>query len=296
MRGLNRLAAGQHYLVSRSQMIAVGLDENFADRQICNGRWVRIHDGVYQVDLRALDWEGQLMAAVLACGPGALVSHRAAMALWGLDGIGSAPVELTVPFNNHPIPAGVIVHRTRRAREPASQHGIPVCTPERTLLDVAGCLPRLIVAKALDSAIRLGLTKVGEMWITLAREGGRGVKGTRALRWVLQERVVDTATDSGSEFELLYHMQMAMLPTPELKHEFFVGGRRMVPDFYWPDRHKAIEVDGIDAHSSADKLDDDLERQNLMLSLGVELRRFSARKIRREPELVVAQIRQYLEA
>lgn len=299
MRGevetLNDVAAGQHYLVSRAQVLECGLDRKHAERQIASGRWLRIHDGVYQIDTRPLDWQAQLMAAVLAAGPGALVSHRAAIVLWELDGIGSAPVELTVPFNNHPIPEGVIAHRTRRGRVSAVRHGIPVCIPERALLDGAGCLPRIAIAKALDSAIRKGLATLESTWLTLAREGGRGVKGTRALRWVLQERLHDTSTDSGSEFELLYYMQQEMLPMPELKYELYSGERRMVPDFYWPTLLKAVEVDGLDAHSSADKLDDDLVRQNLLMELGIELRRFSARRIRREPLAVVAEIRQFLE-
>jgi hypothetical protein len=300
MRGeiekLHAVAGEQHFLVSLGQVVECGLNEKYAERQADSGRWIRRHDGVYQVDVRPLDRRGELMAAVLAAGPAALVSHRAAIVLWGLDGIRTAPPELTVPFNNHPIPEGVIVHRTRRGREAAVRERIPVCTAERTLLDAAGCLPRMVVAKALDSALRLGHTTVERTWETLTREGGRGVRGTRALRWVLQERRHDTATDSGSEVELLYHMQMAMLPRPELDHELFSDGRRMVPDFYWPNLGKAIEVDGVDAHSSADQLDDDLVRQNLLLDLGIELRRFSARRIRREPAAVVAEIRHFLES
>jgi len=69
-----------------------------------------------------------------------------------------------------------------------------------------------------------------------------------------------------------------------------------VPDFIWPDRGKAVEVDGIDAHSSADRLDDDLVRQNELMDIGLQIRRYSARRIRRDPAGVVEQIRQFLEA
>jgi very-short-patch-repair endonuclease len=76
---------------------------------------------------------------------------------------------------------------------------------------------------------------------------------------------------------------------------FAASGRR-VPDFIWPDRGKAIEVDGVDAHDSADRPDDDLMRQNELMDLGLEIRRFSGRRIRRDPVGVVEQIRQFLEA
>jgi len=133
------------------------------------------------------------------------------------------------------------------------------------------------------------------MWMMLASEGGRGVKGTRLMRSVLRQRVHDTATDSGSEFELLYHMQKGLLPRPELGFELFAPSGRRVPDFIWPDRDKAVEVDGIDSHDSADRLDDDLVRQNELMDLGLQIRRFSARRVRRDPEGVVEEIRRFLE-
>jgi very-short-patch-repair endonuclease len=156
-------------------------------------------------------------------------------------------------------------------------------------------LPRITIAKALDSALRKRLTTLDRVYDTLVAKGGRGVKGTRLLRSVLRDRITDTATGSGSEFELLYHMQMAFLPRPELQFELFADGERRLPDFFWPALGKAVEVDGIDAHDSADRLDDDLVRQNALMDLGIELRRFSARRVRREPQAVVAEIRQFLE-
>ncbi|HJS72612.1 MAG TPA: DUF559 domain-containing protein [Acidimicrobiia bacterium] len=236
------------------------------------------------------------MAAVLACGPGALASHRAALVIWQLDGISSAPLELTVPYDSRPIPEGIIVHRTRRPQEPAEAQGIPVTTVERTLLSCAAHFPEITLGKALDSAIRKRLTDVDRCYDALVAEGGRGVRGTRRFRRVLMERVHDASTGAGSEFELLYHMQMGLLPRPELQHQLFVEGERRVPDFYWPQLGKAVEVDGVDAHSSADRLDDDLVRQNALLDLGIQLRRFSARRVRREPERVVAEIRKFLES
>lgn len=295
IRRVNELAAEQRYLVSRDQVRSCGLDDAFVRHQVEAGRWLRIHDGVYQVDFRPLDRNGELLAAALACGPGAVVSHRAAFLLWNLEGINSAPVEITVPFNNHPVPTGVIVHRTRRPIRQTFKDGIPAVTVERTLLDCAGLLPRRTVAKGLDSALRHRETSLDRLWMTLAADGGRGVRGTRSMRWVLRERAHDIGTDSGAEFELLFEMKLDMLPEPELKHEFFAGDRRIVPDFYWPDLNKAVEVDGVEAHASADRLDDDLVRQNLLLDLGVELRRFSARRVRRETRAVVAEVRRFLE-
>lgn len=292
---INSAAADQRYLVTRSETVELGGSDRYIDVRLRSGRWVKVHPGVYQVDLRPLSWESKLLAGILACGPGAAASHRAALKLWRLDGIWSAPVEVSMPFGNLGYPEGVIVHRTRRDCEISESQGVPVTTVERTLLDCAAFLSDRILGKALDAALRKNLTTIETMYETLRREGGRGVRGTKRLRRVLAQRMYDEATDSGAEFDLLYFMALNNLPEPEIDHELFPRGDRRIPDFYWPDLAKAVEVDGIDAHSSAEKLDDDLDRQNAIMDLGIDIRRFSARRIRRDPQGVVAEIARFLE-
>ncbi len=289
------VASDQRFLVTRSDVFDLGGSEALITWKLSTGVWTRRQPGVYQVDRRPMDWEDELMAAVLAGGSGCLVSHRAALVLWELDGLSQAPIEITAPYTHGPVPAGTIVHRTRKPMQEALVRGIPTTTVERTLLQCSSVLPPLIIAKAVESALRKRLTTSERIEHLIASKGGRGVKGTRKLRWVMRERASDTATDSGSETELLYHMRVEMLPEPVLQQEFFSSdGQRMVPDFYWPQFGKAVEVDGVDAHDSADRLDHDLKRQNALMDLGVELRRFSAREVRRNPTGVVGQIRQFL--
>ncbi len=92
-------------------------------------------------------------------------------------------------------------------------------------------------------------------------------------------------------------MRLAGVPEPVLQKEFLSrDGERMLPDFYWTDREKAVEVDGVDAHDSAERLDRDLKRQNALMDLGIELRRFSAREVRRNPGRVVDEIRAFLDS
>jgi very-short-patch-repair endonuclease len=289
------LAKDQQFLISRPQLEALGASSSAIDARLRSGSWIRRQCGVVQIDNRPQDWHSLLMTAVLAAGDGARASHRSAFVLWGLEGISTRFVELTVPYTHGPVPTEVIVHRTRRPHDGTQVDGIPVTAAERTLLDCAAQLPAHIIGKALDSAIRRDLVTMDSVNDVLVTAGGRGVRGTRRLRSVLSERHHDTATDSGSEYELLRHMQAALLPPPELHHELWPENGRRVPDFFWPDRNKAVEVDGLDAHSSADKLDDDLKRQNDLMDLGIEIRRFSAREIRRNPLGVVSQIRRFLD-
>lgn len=300
MRGLDNriaeLASGQRFLITRDEVFDLGGSDEMVMSRLESGLWTRVHPGVYQIDRRPLDWESRLLAAALACGPDARVSHRAALVLWGMDGVTYAPLEVTMPFGNLAVPDGVIVHRSRRPTPKREHRGIPVSGPERTILECSLYLPPITLGKALDSAIRLSLTTIDRMWLMLATEGGRGVKGTRRLKQVLNDRTHDTATDSGAEFELLYHMKRRGLPMPVLGFEIQTESGRRIPDLAWPDRDKGVEVDGIDAHDSADKLDDDLTRQNDLMNLGLDIRRFSARQIRRDPQGVVDQISQFLEA
>lgn len=300
MRGLDNriaeLAAGQRFLITRDEVFNLGGSDEMVMSRLESGLWTRVHPGVYQIDRRPLDWESSLLAAALACGPDARVSHRAALVLWGMDGVTRAPLEVTMPFGNLAVPDGVIVHRSRRPTPRRDHRGIPVSGPERTILECSLYLPPITLGKALDSAIRLSLTTIDRMWLMLATEGGRGVKGTRRLKHVLNDRTHDTATDSGAEYELLYHIKRRGLPMPVLGFEIQTESGRRIPDLAWPDRNKGVEVDGIDAHDSADKLDDDLTRQNDLMNLGLDIRRFSARQIRRDPEGVVDQISQFLEA
>ncbi len=288
------LAAEQQYLLTRSQIIGAGYSGALIQKRVSEGRWLRRQSGVYQVDFRPQGWVERVTTAVLAAGPGSLVSHRAAMKLWNLDGVSKVPIELTVPFGHLPVPDGVMVHRTRRVRDADEVDGIPTTSPARTLLDCAAVLPTPVLVKALDSAIRRNLTDLDEVAGFVAARGGRGVSGTRKLRGVIDDYASDTSTGSPAESIALFHLRRGLIPEPVLQQEFITRNGPRRPDFYWPLVRKAVEVDGLDAHSSAAALDDDLERQNDLLDLGIELRRFSARQVRRNPEGFVADVRRFL--
>lgn len=296
-RTVNALARGARGVLSRPMALEVGAsDEVIADR-IARQSWTRLHPGVYGLGAAPVTWEDRLLAAVLAAGAGALVSGRAAVVLWGLDGISTAPVEITVPYAHGPVPAGVIVHRTRRPPEPVVRSGVPVTTVERTILDAAACLPPLVVEKAMESALRRGLTTVAGLEHTLERQGGRGVRGTCALRLLLAQRPPGRAAGSGAEVELLHHLRRHGVPDPVRQHEVDLGrGGVATVDLAWPRLRKAVEVDGVDAHAGAEDLDHDDDRQNRLWDAGWHLRRFSARRVRRHPQEVVASVARFLAA
>ncbi len=288
------LGIAQGYVITRDQ--ALQSDGASTVRwKVDTGLWVRRQRGVYQVDRRPQTLLEKVWAAVLAGGPGSLASHRTALLIWRLDGLSTAPVEVTVPYSNRPVPSGVIVHRTRRVQDEDEVSGLPVTSVPRTLLDCAGLLPEIVVTKAVDSAIRQGLTSLAELYYFTNLRGGRGVRGTKRLRWVATAYESDSAPGSPAESEAFFHIRNSSLPLPVLQQEFLTRNGRRVPDFFWQELNKAVEIDGLGTHSSADALDDDLSRQNDLLELGIELRRFSARQVRRDPTRFIEDLRRYLD-
>jgi very-short-patch-repair endonuclease len=203
-------------------------------------------------------------------------------------------IEITVPFNDEPAPRDALLHRSRRGVQPVEHIGIPVTPVERTLLDLAALLPSPTLEKAMSSAIRKGLATVDSIDVCIAQFGGRGVKGTRKLRRVL--RIIERdKSGSPSEVDAAQLIRSAAIPAPvqQLKIALPIGSNAY-PDFTWPDRMKIVEVDGFDFHSSPEQQEHDLDRQNALLDLGYEIRRFSARDVRRNPQAVIAEITRFI--
>lgn len=290
-----RLPADRFRLLDREEATSLGASDRMIASRVASGHWVRIHPGVYQVGPESGGWLERLRAAVLAAGKGAAASHRAAFMLWGLEGLRTRILEVTVPYTHGPVPEGVIVHRTRRDLPCTEIQGVTATSVERTLLDAAGSLPRLVVAKGLDSAVRRGLTSPGSVWEAIQSQGGRGVPGAKPLSSLVSSLESSRATGSPAETELLHEMRRQGLPEPVLQFEVVLdNGQRYLIDFVWPIMGKGVEVDGLDAHSGAEALERDLQRQNALMNAGIELRRFTAREVRRDPESVVAQIARFL--
>lgn len=262
-----------------------------------SGRRDEIHAGVYQVGVRPLDWKARLRAATLACGKDAVASHRAAALLFDLDGIDSAPIEVTVPYAQRPEPMGVIVHRTRRPITGRMVDAIPVAPVERVILDIAWSHPSLIVEQVYESAIRRRLTTSAGVAELVAEQGTFGVRGVGKLLRVLDARRVGPATGSPAESLLLRRMRDAGIEEPVCQHIVYLpDGTVAVIDFAWPPRLKGVEVDGLEAHASAQHLESDLNRQNLLFEVRWQLRRFSGRQIRNHPGQVVQSIARFLAA
>lgn len=163
------LAARQHGNVRREQLIALGCNDEAIAHRVRTGRLHRVHRGVYAVGRPPITPLEHAAAAVLACGPGAALTHASALALWDL-GRWPRRHHVTVTKGD-PRPKGIIVHRSRalHRRDLTTQRGIRVTSPARTLLDNAPSLTNAQLPRAVNDARRAGLCRPAALSDVLAR-------------------------------------------------------------------------------------------------------------------------------
>lgn len=290
------LAGHQHGLVTRVDLWRLGITRHEIDGNIDRGRLDVVHPGIYNLDSVPPTWKTMVLGGVLSAGQLALASHRCAAALWGFDAVYGSTIEVTVPYLKSPEPDRVLVHRTRRSNPEGLVDGIPTTTPERTIFDLAPILPARVLEKAARSAVHAGLTTSALLDEEVGRSGGRGVAGTRRMRWLVQTLAADRS-GSASEIDLKYIIFDSPIPRPiqQLRIQR-PDGSSAYPDFAWTDLKRIVEADGFVAHGSPEQLQEDLRRQNDLMDLGWEIRRFTATEIREHPLRVQSEIVRFIQS
>jgi len=261
-----RLAAREWGVLSLGELRACGLSANAIALRVRNGRLHPLHRRVYAVGHANVPLEGRFLAAVKACGEGALLSHYAAATLFGLVRWDGRRIEVTVPGTAARRHAHVRVHRTL-CLAPQDQHlhrGVPVTAPARTLLDLAPQLPPRALRRTVREALALRVVSVPELVAVLGRLApcpGSGrlagiVAGAPApTRSMLEDVVVDLLVRGGLEH-------------PDVDVALVIGGRRVVPDFRWPAERLVVEADGAAWHDNRLAREDDAARQALLEAHG----------------------------
>lgn len=287
------LAAGQHGLVTRKQLLAAGVRPATITSRVSTKRLQPVHRGVYQVGPLEPSHLGE-RAAVLACGPGALVSHRSAAALWTMlpRRNEADPVDITLPEGDRGRREGIRPHRVTALdpQEAGEVEGIPVTMPARTLLDLAGVAGPHELERAIARAEKLELTSRGEVLALLDRRANR--RGARTLRSLLDPRVRPALTRSEAEERFLALVRKARLPEPEVN---VVVGRYEV-DFLWRDVRLAVEIDGYAFHSSKKMFEGDRRRDADLAAHGFQVIRFTWHQVDDEREATLARLAQALGA
>jgi predicted transcriptional regulator of viral defense system len=285
------LADRQHGVVTRAQLVAMGLGTDAIDWRVRRGRLHVLHRGVYAVGHRRLTRRGHWMAAVLAAGPGAVLSHRPAAALWDLRASErSRPVVSTPRWCCRP---GIAVHRARLEPDEITEvDGIPVTTVARTLLDLAAVLPRPQLERATERAEALRLTNVVPIDALLERH--RGHRGTAALREIVKGRMQATLTRSELEDRFLTFLDAYGLARPEVNADLNLDGRWFEVDFLWRDQHLIVELDGHQTHGTRAAFERDRERDRILQVHGWRIVRITWRQLHDTPDAVAADLARLL--
>ena len=276
-----RLIDHQHGLVTRKQLLELGYEDRAIKHRLAAGRLHRVRVGVYVVGRPRLSLYGHWLAAVLACGPEAVLSHGSAAALWGVRPARTGKIEVSVPYRVTRRPKGIVVHRRKalHASDLTRHQDIPVTAPVTTLIDIAKQLDRDQLEAAINEADKRGLTNPENLRAAL--DDFRRRPGMKALRETLDRRTF-TLTDSKLERRFLGLVSKAGLPMPETGRR--VNGFKV--DFYWHELGLVVETDGLRYHRTPAQQARDRERDQAHTAAGLTQLRFTRAQVEFEPNRV----------
>jgi very-short-patch-repair endonuclease len=273
--------------ITRGQLRAAGISDSAISRMIVRKRLIRVYPAVYAVRPAVEAPLGPETAALLACGPNALLSHGSAASLWHLCESCDGPVELTVTRRRHRHTPGIRAHRTAHllGRDVRIIEGLPVTSPARTLLDRAARLTVHDLERELDEALTvLKIVSRRELSDVLARGNGRA--GTAVLRGLLGRRADETITQSEAERLFLGLVRKAGLPEP--RSQVRLAGYAV--DFLWPEARVVFEIDGYKVHTTRRAFDRDRRKDLALKEAGHDPNRVSRDQVKHEPEIVIAHV------
>lgn len=281
---IRRLAEANNRVVTRRALEAAEIGTNAITLRVATGLLYRHHHGVYLLDPPEKASRITLMtAAVDACGPSAVLSHRSAAELWELLPPHSGYIEVTVVEHNAGDRPGIRRHRVRALdpRDVKRRHGIRVTSPARTVIDNGR-------AAELEELIGAGLAtgRVTERQIEEATERCLTRRGIRRVRAMLSQDGGARHSRSWGERRLLSLIREAGLPVPLTNRQ--LHGFQV--DALWPDHKLVVEVDGWLFHRDRDAFENDRLRDATLVAHGYRVIRFTARQLRDEPLLVLGQL------
>jgi very-short-patch-repair endonuclease len=275
------IARSQHGVVTRKQLLEAGISTEEIRRRLQKGALIRVHPGVYRVGHRAPSREASYMAAVLACGDGAVLSGKAAGHVWGLLKGAAPPPEVTAPKKR--TIKGIRTRHARRTQpEATTWRGIPITTVPRTLVDVSSLLSLEDLARACHEAGVLHRTTPSEVEAVLARRPN--APGAKRLRKVLRGDV--HVTLSRLERKFLERLAEANLPLPITNKP--AGSNRV--DCRWPEFQLTVELDSYTFHNSRHAWERDRRREREAHARGDDFRRYTRDDVFDAPEQMLREM------
>lgn len=286
-RAVAALAGRQHGVVARRQLVEIGLGRGSIGWWLRSGRLRRIHSGVYMLGAGNLDRYGRWLAAALAYGDSAVLSHASAAALWGLRR-NPRTVDVTSD-RGRAGRSGIRLHRSRIAPDETTRRNrIPVTTVGRVLLDLADALDADDLRGCWEEADRLGLLRLDEIALVCERAAGR--RGVTRLTEFLSEARLPSSTRSPLEDRFVHFCVERKVPMPVTNA--LVLGHEV--DALWPEQRLIVELDGFAFHGHRSAFERDRARDFSLAVAGYRVVRLTHRRLDREPMEVAAELRRLL--
>jgi very-short-patch-repair endonuclease len=275
------LVERQHGVIARRQLLALGYSSKSIRHRVASGRLHVIHRGVYSVGRRSVGPHGRWMAAALACGDSAVLSHSSAAALWRIGFEQRSVIEVSVRSRHQRRRPGLRIYRRPSLwpEDHATCQNIPITTPVQTLIDMALRLDRRGVERMINEADKYDLVHPPELREALDLRVGE--PGVAMLRHILDRRTF-RLTKEELERRFLPLARKAGLSVPltgQVVNEFEV-------DFYWPDLDLVVETDGLRYHRTPAEQARDRLRDQAHTAAGLAQLRFTHEQVRYEPEYV----------
>ena len=279
------VAARQRGQVTYGQLRAAGLSADGVRWRVRTGRLYRVHRGVYLVGHTVMPPLGEEMGAVLACGEGAVLSHRSAAGVWGFAKSPRTPVDVTVVGRGRARRPGLRVHvaRSLHPRDRTRRHDIPITTPARTLLDFAELAPPRELERAWDEAHVERIVRPAQVQEVLGRAGGR--RGAAAIKALMERDAGPALTKREAEERMFALVRAADLPAPEVNAR--VGPYEV--DLLWRVQRLVVEIDSWRYHARA-KFESDRVRDDWLQANGYRVMRVTWRWIVDRPEALIARV------
>ncbi len=290
---LGRLATAQHGVVARGQLLELGFGPGVVKRWLRAGRLHRLHREAYAVGHLRIGRRGRWLAAVLACGDGALLSHQSAAAFWGLRGQRSGKIDVTAPQGRQYRPGRLEIrlHRGRLHEEDrAPRTDIPVTSVARTLFDLAEALRFDQLESAWEEADRLHLLRLREVGEVCER--GYGRHALKPIRRLLAAARAARTTRSPLEERFRRFRNRFGLPPAETNVE--VLGSEV--DVFWPEARLIVELDSWEFHHHRAAFQRDRARDTRLLVAGYRTIRVTHERLDKEARTLAAEIQTLLQA
>lgn len=290
-RQLAALAARQHGVVARQQLLALGFGEEAVKLRLDAGRLHSLHREVFALGHSRISEMGRRWAAVLAYGDDALLSHGSAAALWGLARQGAGVVDVTAGLGRQGIHrrVGIFIHRGRLDAEDRTQRGgLPVTTVARTLFDFAEFVGFKRLESAWEEADRLNLLQLSA--VERVCERGYGRRALRPIRRLLAKTRAPTITRSPLEDQFAAFCHERHLPPPVFNT--MVLGFEI--DALWPRQQLAVELDSWEFHRHRAAFERDRARDTALLAAGYRVLRVTDRRLKSDAVALASELRQLL--